>query len=188
MPPVFTHSGLGLWHHAGPICACRVPMFTAGRHLFARACALILSVFIIQKYYTTPSRPCAIFSACTSFIAQCPAPPVRLLWPFPGCKKNMCAKKPAEHWFHGLFHGGERGIRTLGAFMGHTRFPVVRLRPAQPSFHNSILHEFVHVVRVTGLEPVRRNTRPSNVPVCQFQHTRIFTLRFTTLILIYFVL
>ncbi len=29
------------------------------------------------------------------------------------------------------------------------------------------------VVRVTGLEPVRRNTRPSNVPVCQFQHTRI---------------
>ena len=28
------------------------------------------------------------------------------------------------------------------------------------------------MVRVTGLEPVRRNTRPSNVPVCQFQHTR----------------
>ena len=139
MPPVFTHSGLGLWHHTGPICACRAPMFTAGRHLFARACALILSVFIIRKYYTTPSRPCAIFSACTSFIAQCPAPPVRLLWPFPNCKKNMCAKKPAEHWFHGLFHGGERGIRTLGAFMGHTRFPVVRLRPAQPSLRGAIL-------------------------------------------------
>ena len=33
------------------------------------------------------------------------------------------------------FFGGKRGIRTLGAFMGHTRFPVVRLRPAQPSFH-----------------------------------------------------
>ena len=31
--------------------------------------------------------------------------------------------------------GGKRGIRTLGAFIGHTRFPVVRLRPAQPSFH-----------------------------------------------------
>ena len=28
------------------------------------------------------------------------------------------------------------------------------------------------MVRVTGLEPVRLNTRPSNVPVCQFQHTR----------------
>ena len=34
-----------------------------------------------------------------------------------------------------LFFGGKRGIRTLGAFIGHTRFPVVRLRPAQPSFH-----------------------------------------------------
>ena len=37
-------------------------------------------------------------------------------------------------WDH--FFGGKRGIRTLGAFIGHTRFPVVRLRPAQPSFHN----------------------------------------------------
>ena len=34
-----------------------------------------------------------------------------------------------------LLFGGKRGIRTLGAFIGHTRFPVVRLRPAQPSFH-----------------------------------------------------
>ena len=33
------------------------------------------------------------------------------------------------------FSGGKRGIRTLGGFMAHTRFPVVRLRPAQPSFH-----------------------------------------------------
>ena len=29
--------------------------------------------------------------------------------------------------------GGERGIRTLGTVLGYTRFPVVRLRPAQPS-------------------------------------------------------
>ena len=29
---------------------------------------------------------------------------------------------------------GKRGIRTLGALLTHTRFPVVRLRPAQPSF------------------------------------------------------
>ena len=28
------------------------------------------------------------------------------------------------------------------------------------------------VVRETGLEPVLINTRPSNVPVCQFQHSR----------------
>ena len=29
--------------------------------------------------------------------------------------------------------GGERGIRTLGRVLADTRFPVVRLRPAQPS-------------------------------------------------------
>ena len=33
--------------------------------------------------------------------------------------------------------GGKRGIRTLEGFQGPTRFPVVRLRPAQPSFHSS---------------------------------------------------
>ena len=32
-----------------------------------------------------------------------------------------------------LFIGGERGIRTPGALLTHTRFPIVRLRPAQPS-------------------------------------------------------
>ena len=43
-------------------------------------------------------------------------------------------KSDPTMWDH--FFGGKRGIRTLGAFIGHTRFPVVRLRPAQPSFHN----------------------------------------------------
>ena len=33
------------------------------------------------------------------------------------------------------FCGGEREIRTLGTGLPHTRFPVVRLRPAQPSLH-----------------------------------------------------
>ena len=33
------------------------------------------------------------------------------------------------------FHGGEREIRTLGRVLAFTRFPVVRLRPAQPSLH-----------------------------------------------------
>ena len=32
-----------------------------------------------------------------------------------------------------FFVGGERGIRTLGTVLAFTRFPVVRLRPAQPS-------------------------------------------------------
>ena len=32
-----------------------------------------------------------------------------------------------------VFVGGEREIRTLGTGLPHTRFPVVRLRPAQPS-------------------------------------------------------
>ena len=31
--------------------------------------------------------------------------------------------------------GGERGIRTLGTVLAFTRFPIVRLRPAQPSLH-----------------------------------------------------
>ena len=31
------------------------------------------------------------------------------------------------------YFGGERGIRTPGAVLVHTRFPIVRLRPAQPS-------------------------------------------------------
>ena len=32
-------------------------------------------------------------------------------------------------------NGGERGIRTLGWVLAIIRFPVVRLRPAQPSLH-----------------------------------------------------
>ena len=34
-----------------------------------------------------------------------------------------------------FFCGGERGIRTLGTVLAFTRFPIVRLRPAQPSLH-----------------------------------------------------
>ena len=32
-----------------------------------------------------------------------------------------------------LISGGERGIRTLERVLAVTRFPIVRLRPAQPS-------------------------------------------------------
>ena len=38
-----------------------------------------------------------------------------------------------------LFSGGERGIRTLGTVLAFTRFPVVRLRPAQPSLQIDFL-------------------------------------------------
>ncbi len=34
-----------------------------------------------------------------------------------------------------VYSGGEKGIRTLDGVLAHTRFPVVRLRPAQPSLH-----------------------------------------------------
>ena len=36
-------------------------------------------------------------------------------------------------------YGGERGIRTLDGVLAHTRFPVVRLRPAQPSLQRWIV-------------------------------------------------
>ena len=35
----------------------------------------------------------------------------------------------------GICFGGERGIRTLETLSTPTRFPIVRLRPAQPSLH-----------------------------------------------------
>ena len=103
---------------------------------------------------------------------------------FPKCIfiSKQCKEKCPRYAFfivsRTFFKSGKRGIRTLGALLTHTRFPVVRLRPAQPSFHmvklsSSAAKGRKKVVRVTGLEPVRRNTRPSNVPVCQFQHTRI---------------
>ena len=40
-----------------------------------------------------------------------------------------------------FFVGGERGIRTLVRVLAETRFPVVRLRPAQPSLQTrSLVH------------------------------------------------
>ena len=37
-----------------------------------------------------------------------------------------------------FFYGGKTGIRTLEAVLALTRFPVVRLRPTQPSFHSRL--------------------------------------------------
>ena len=39
----------------------------------------------------------------------------------------------------GFLFGGEREIRTLGTVLAFTRFPVVRLRPAQPSLQATIV-------------------------------------------------
>ena len=35
--------------------------------------------------------------------------------------------------------GGERGIRTLERVLAVTRFPIVRLRPAQPSLQKVLI-------------------------------------------------
>ena len=42
-----------------------------------------------------------------------------------------------------FFFGGETGIRTLETLTTPTRFPVVRLRPTQPSLHSADLLSFV---------------------------------------------
>ena len=64
--------------------------------------------------------------------------------------------------------GGQRGIRTLDTLLTYTRVPVVRLRPAQPSVHYGASNgTWTH----TSLD-----TRPSNVPVCLFQHTRNYSI------------
>ena len=51
-------------------------------------------------------------------------------------EKNMYKKKRQFSCRKLSFlFGGEKGIRTLDGVLAHTRFPVVRLRPAQPSLH-----------------------------------------------------
>ena len=42
------------------------------------------------------------------------------------------------------FFGGEREIRTLGRVLAYTRFPVVRLRPTQPSLRAT--HTLYHTL------------------------------------------
>ena len=46
-----------------------------------------------------------------------------------------CTKEEPTRLGGFFFCGGERGIRTLGTVLAFTRFPIVRLRPAQPSLH-----------------------------------------------------
>lgn len=61
-------------------------------------------------------------------------------------------KKPMTS-FLSWAYGGKKGIRTLEGFRGPTRFPVVRLRPAQPSFHIQlrVSQERFNIISVQGI-------------------------------------
>ena len=48
-------------------------------------------------------------------------------------RKHHAKEKPGTKRFR--VSGGERGIRTLERVLAVTRFPIVRLRPTQPSLH-----------------------------------------------------
>ena len=52
-----------------------------------------------------------------------------------GCPLAAGIKKERHDKSRVFLFGGEKGIRTLDTFIGYTRFPIVRLRPAQPSLH-----------------------------------------------------
>ena len=49
-------------------------------------------------------------------------------------------KEPKARICLGLSSGGEKGIRTLEALSTLTRFPIVRLRPAQPPLRKALDH------------------------------------------------
>ena len=55
---------------------------------------------------------------------------------------GMPLKSKIPEFFNSGVFGGEGGIRTLVGVLAQTRFPVVRLRPAQPTFqtaHNAVI-------------------------------------------------
>ena len=52
------------------------------------------------------------------------------------CFSRTTEKQKATAFAVAFYFGGERGIRTLERVLAVTRFPIVRLRPAQPSFHD----------------------------------------------------
>lgn len=55
-------------------------------------------------------------------------------------KKNGLSKKRQSSFENCRFYGGEKGIRTLEALSTLTRFPIVRLRPAQPPLRKALDH------------------------------------------------
>ena len=56
-----------------------------------------------------------------------------------GTALSPAMTKKAPDWVPSLY-GGEREIRTLVGVLAQTRFPVVRLRPAQPSLHSRLMY------------------------------------------------
>ena len=59
---------------------------------------------------------------------------------------------------YALFYGGQSGIRTLERVLAVTRFPIVRLRPAQPT---------VHFRNITDALPYRLDYYITIDPLCQ---------------------
>ena len=53
-------------------------------------------------------------------------------------KMNNTNKNPLSYE-NGFLFGGEKGIRTPERVLAVTRFPIVRLRPAQPSLRATVL-------------------------------------------------
>ena len=54
--------------------------------------------------------------------------------------------------------GGKIGIRTLVGVLAQTRFPVVRLRPTQPSFHRVVFYHKI-LIKSRGFFAFRRKNK-----------------------------
>ena len=67
------------------------------------------------------------------------APPEPFFSAFESLDYIPAKNKKHPHSRMPFIYGGERGIRTLGRVLADTRFPVVRLRPAQPSLQVSLI-------------------------------------------------
>ena len=67
------------------------------------------------------------------------------------------AKQKSTHWVLFCF-GGKIGIRTLVGVLAQTRFPVVRLRPAQPSFHRVVFYHKI-LIKSRGIFAFRRKNK-----------------------------
>ena len=67
------------------------------------------------------------------------------------------AKQKSTHWVLFCF-GGKIGIRTLVGVLAQTRFPVVRLRPAQPSVHRVVFYHKI-LIKSRGLFAFQRKNK-----------------------------
>ena len=65
-------------------------------------------------------------------------------------------------------NGGEKGIRTLGTLSTYTRFPVVRLRPAQPSLQTRFSITDSRGLSIYLFTPPARSLRRRNTNALRF--------------------